>query len=90
MLKRTGKTTLDNTLTKGPGNAAKALGISKEHSGINLGKDDIYIASDGFEIKETAIGISRRIGVESSGEAALFPYRFYVKGNAFVSSYPNK
>ena len=90
MLNRTGKPELDNTLTKGPGNAAKALGISKGHSGINLVKDEIYIAADGFKIKETAIGISRRIGVESSGDAALLPYRFYVKGNRFVSSYPNK
>jgi DNA-3-methyladenine glycosylase len=90
MLKRTGKQKLDNTLTKGPGNATKALGISKEHSGINLVKDEIYIAADGFKITETSIGISRRIGIESSGDAALLPYRFYVKGNPFVSSYPNK
>jgi DNA-3-methyladenine glycosylase len=90
MLKRTGKPKLDNTLTKGPGNAAKALGISKAHSGMNLGKDGIYIADDGFKIRETAIGISRRIGVESAQEDALLPYRFYIKGNIFVSSYPNK
>ena len=90
MLKRTGKLKLDNTLTKGPGNAAKALGISKLNSGANLLNDEIYIAEDGLEIAETAIGISRRIGVESAGEAALLPYRFYVKGNRFVSSYPNK
>ena len=90
MLKRTGKPKLENTLTKGPGNAAKALGISKGYSGINLMKDEIYIAEDGFEIPEASIGISRRIGVESSMEAALLPYRFYVKGNRFVSSYPNK
>jgi len=90
MLQRTGKTKLDNTLTKGPGNAAKALGISKEHSGINLLKDEIYIAADGFKITEASIGISRRIGIEGSGEAALLPYRFYIKGNRFVSSYPNK
>lgn len=90
MLKRTGKLKPDNTLTKGPGNAAKALGISKEHSGINLLKDEIYIADDGLEFAETSIGISRRIGVEGSGDAALLPYRFYLKGNGFVSSYPNK
>ncbi len=90
MLKRTGKLKLDNTLTKGPGNASKALGISKGHSGINLIKDEIYIADDGYEIKETAIGISKRIGIDSSGDAALLPYRFYIKGNKFVSSYPNK
>jgi DNA-3-methyladenine glycosylase len=90
MLKRTGKPQLDNTLTKGPGNAAKALGISKGHSGINLMKDEIYIADDGFKITAASVGISRRVGVESSGDAALLPYRFYLKGNPFVSSYPNK
>ena len=90
MLRRTGKIKLDNSLTKGPGNAAKALGISKHHSGIHLLKNEIYIADDRFEIEDDKIGISRRIGVESSGDAALLPYRFYIKGNSFVSSYPNK
>jgi len=90
MLKRTGKKTADNTLTRGPGNAAKAMGISKDHSGINLTKNEIFIAEDDFRFDKSRIGISRRIGVESSGEAARLPYRFYAKGNPFVSSYPNK
>ena len=90
MLGRTGKIKLDNSLTKGPGNAAKALGISKVNSGINLHQPEINIAEDEFEITEESIGVSRRIGVESSGDAALKPFRFYVKGNRFVSSYPNK
>jgi DNA-3-methyladenine glycosylase len=90
MLKRTGKPKLDNSLTKGPGNAAKALGISKIHSGINLLKDKIYIGDDGFAIHQSLIGASTRIGIGGSGDAAFKPYRFYVKGNRFVSSYPNK
>jgi DNA-3-methyladenine glycosylase len=90
MLKRTGKIKLDKTLTKGPGNAAKALGISKNNSGLNLLHQKIFIASDDLVIEKKLIGTSRRIGVESSGEAALLPYRFYIKGNPFVSSYPNK
>lgn len=90
MLKRTGKKTIDNTLTRGPGNAAKALGISKGHSGINLAKNEIFITDDGFEVNKKILGTSRRIGVESSGDAALLPYRFYIKENPFVSSYPNK
>lgn len=90
MVARTGKIKLDNSLTKGPGNAAKAMGISKNNSGISLLKNEIYISDDGFPISNKLIGISRRIGVESSGEAALLPYRFYVKKNPFVSSYPNK
>lgn len=90
MLKRTGKQKLDNSLTKGPGNTAKALGISKDNSGISLLRNEIYIADDGFEIQRKIMGVSRRIGVEGSGDGALKPYRFYVKGNPFVSSYPNK
>jgi DNA-3-methyladenine glycosylase len=90
MLERTGKKKSDSSLTRGPGNAAKALGISKIHSGINLIKDEIYIADDGLVIEQNLLGISRRIGIESSGDAALKPYRFYIKGNRFVSSYPNK
>mgnify|MGYP001413856259 CR=1 FL=1 len=90
MLARTGKIKSDNSLTKGPGNAAKAMGISKDNSGVNLLKDEIYISDDGFQINNKLIGTSRRIGVESSGEAAFLPYRFYVKRNRFVSSYPNK
>ncbi len=90
MLKRTGKLKADNTLTKGPGNVAKALGISKTYTGISLLGDEIFIADDEVKVDKKMIGVSKRIGVESSGDAALKPYRFYVKGNKYVSSYPNK
>lgn len=90
MLTRTGKIKFDYTLTKGPGNAAKALGLHKLHSGINLLSNEIFIVDDGLIIEHKVIGISSRIGIENSGDAALKPYRFYVKGNKFVSTYPNK
>ena len=93
MLKRTNKKTLDNTLTKGPGNVGKALGISKDHSGLNLSGNKIFICEDKQSnnfLTGELIGSSKRIGVESAGSAALLPYRFYVKGNKFVSGYPNK
>lgn len=90
MQARTGKRKADNSLTKGPGNAAKALGISKMHSGINLLKGEIYIADDGYTIVANSIGISKRIGIDGTGDAVLKPYRFYMRGNPFVSSYPNK
>jgi DNA-3-methyladenine glycosylase len=90
MLQRTGKLKLDNTLTKGPGNVGKALGISKNHSGLNLLGNKIFIADDDKVFKESEIGTSKRIGVESAGAAALYPYRFFVKGNKYVSGYPNK
>ncbi len=85
MLQRTGKLKADNTLTRGPGNVGKALGISKQHSGLHLLDDEIYLMSDGFILDEDKIGISNRIGVESAGPDALLPYRFYVRGNKYVS-----
>ena len=91
MLQRTGKTKIDYTLTKGPGNVGKALGISKKHSGLLLLDGEIYICEDKQStVPESEIGKSKRIGVESAGADALLPYRFYIKGNKFVSGRPVK
>lgn len=85
MLKRTGKNKLDKTLTRGPGNVGKALGIFKHHSGLFLLDDEIFLMDNGEKNPDENIGISKRIGVESAGTDALLPYRFYVKGNQYVS-----
>jgi DNA-3-methyladenine glycosylase len=85
MLKRTGKKALDKTLTRGPGNVGKALGIFKHHSGDSLSGNNIYLMDDYSKISEDQIGTSARIGVEGAGPDALLPYRFYLKGNKFVS-----
>ena len=96
MLKRTGKKNLDNTLTRGPGNVGKALGIFKEHSGALLSGNKIFICEndrrqDGSKPSDALTGRSKRIGVEGAGlPAANYPYRFYIRGNKFVSGYPNK
>jgi DNA-3-methyladenine glycosylase len=85
MLQRTGKKVLDKTLTRGPGNVGKALGIFKHHSGNHLLGNEIFLAEDTIKIPAENIGISARIGVESAGQDALLPYRFYVKSNKYVS-----
>ncbi len=85
MLKRTGKNELDRTLTRGPGNVGKALGIFKHHSGLKLTSKEIYILEDKFSLREENIGTSIRIGVESAGPDGLLPYRFYIRGNKYVS-----
>ncbi len=85
MLIRTGKKKLDYTLTKGPGNVSKALGINTKHTGVTLLDDVIYIADDGFRYDENLITATPRIGVNYAGEDALLPYRFIVKGNGYVS-----
>jgi DNA-3-methyladenine glycosylase len=88
MLQRVGKKVLDNTLTRGPGNLSKALGLFTKHSGISLRSKDLFIADDGFVFSKKEIAASHRIGVDYAGNDALLPYRFYVKGNPFVSCKP--
>lgn len=85
MLERTGKKPADFTLTRGPGNVGKALGITTDFSGVSLMGDTIYLCNDGFQPTEADIGNSKRIGVEGAGEDALLPYRFYIRNNPFVS-----
>ena len=79
------KKVADATITKGPGNVAKALGINKIYSGENLLGSNIFIMADANFISKKQIGISKRIGVDYAGEDALLPYRFYLKGNKYVS-----
>lgn len=85
MLERTGKKKLDYTLTKGPGNVSKALGISTGHSGISLQSKELFIAEDDFVPAKKEIVAVARIGVEYAARDAALPYRFYLKGNPFVS-----
>ncbi len=88
MLERTGKEKLDNTITRGPGNVSKALGIHTAHSGLSLLSKNLFIADDGFAYNKTEILTSPRIGVDYAGKDALLPYRFYIKSNPFVSGKP--
>jgi DNA-3-methyladenine glycosylase len=84
MLRRTNKKQLDHTLTRGPGNVSKALGISfKHHSGHSLLSKDLFIAEDNFVLNKKDVASSPRIGVDYAGDDASLPYRFYIKGNAF-------
>ena len=85
MLERTGKKTWDNTVTSGPGRVGKALGFHTSQCGLSLVSDELYIADDGFHVKESAIVSSPRIGVDYAGAHAEWHYRFYIKGNPYVS-----
>ena len=85
MLLRTGKKKPDYTLTRGPGNVSKALGIYTKHNGIFLSDEKLFIADDGKKYTRSDIVASPRIGVDYAGEDAKLPYRFYVRGNPYVS-----
>ena len=85
MLLRTGKPKADFTLTRGPGNVSKALGIFTRHTGYDLCSEEIFIADDGLRLKPKQIITTTRIGVDYAAEDSLLPYRFIVKDNPYVS-----
>ncbi len=85
MLQRTGKKKPDRTLTSGPGNVAKALGLLVSHSGVSLLDEAVFIADDGYALKKKDIVATTRIGVDYAGEDALLPYRFFIRDNIYVS-----
>jgi DNA-3-methyladenine glycosylase len=85
MLRRTGKEKLDFTLTRGPGNLSRALGLVTLHTGASLHGDEIFIGDDGYRPRKAEIGVSPRIGVDYAGPDAELPYRFFIKGNRYVS-----
>ena len=76
-------------ITKGPGSVAKALGISRKINAMSLQSDVIWVEDRGLVFPDEEVAAGPRIGVDYAGEDALLPYRFYVKGNIYVSK-PNK
>jgi DNA-3-methyladenine glycosylase len=85
MLQRTGKKVVDNTLTRGPGNVSRALGIYTQHTGEDLKSRIFFIAADSFRLTKMQVASTPRIGVQYAAEDALLPYRFFIKGNPYVS-----
>ena len=71
-------------ITSGPGKLTKALGIDRTFDGKYLNGADVWIEA-GQNINTRLIASSTRIGIDYAGEDALFPWRFSIKDNAWVS-----
>lgn len=89
MLVRRNMPVLKPNITAGPGSVAKALGISRRINAFSLQGDAIWLEDRGLIFPDEQIKAGPRIGVAYAAEDALLPYRFYVKGNIYVSK-PNK
>jgi DNA-3-methyladenine glycosylase len=90
MLQRRGKRQADFSLTRGPGSVAQAMGIHTRHTGLSLQSAELYLADDGLLYQPQEVIATPRIGVAYAAEDALLPYRFLVKGNAYVSGKKNE
>ena len=68
-------------LTSSPGKTCQAFGIDRQHSGIDLTGDEIFIL-DEEKLNSKEIGISKRIGITRSVD---LPWRFFIKNNLYLS-----
>jgi DNA-3-methyladenine glycosylase len=77
-------------LTNGPGKLCMALNITRKDNGEDLCNSRLYIADEINDSREKTIEDSdiistKRINIDYAEEAADYPWRFYIKGNKYVS-----
>ena len=61
-------------LSNGPGKLCNALKITKDHNGIDLTGDEIYVEDDGF--RDFHVEKTKRINIDYAEEARDFLWRF--------------
>lgn len=74
-------------ISSGPGSAAKALGIDRTFNQKDLSGSEIWIENHNTQYSLDEIESGPRVGVAYAGEDALLPWRFWIKGNKYVSKY---
>jgi DNA-3-methyladenine glycosylase len=85
MARRRGVSASEFRLTAGPGALTQALGIRMDWCGSDLVCGPISIEDDGVKVPTAMIETGRRVGVNYAGPAARFPWRFWIRGNRWVS-----
>ena len=74
----------DTRLCQGPGALAQALGLNKSFNGKSLRGNEIWIEHADL-IPEEQIIASARVGMNFDGPYKTIPWRFYIRGNRYVS-----
>lgn len=85
MLLRRNMASVKPNLTAGPGVMSMALGINKQLYGTDLTGSTLWLEDKGLELDSASIAAGPRIGIDYAGEDALLPWRFWLKGNKWVS-----
>lgn len=84
MSKRRGVEPHRTALTNGPGKLTSAMGLDASHYGEDLCGSRLFLAPG---VSRT-VGVSPRINIDYAGEHALLPWRYFERGNRYVSVAP--
>jgi DNA-3-methyladenine glycosylase len=74
----------DYKLTNGPGKLCMALGIDRRLDNADLLKNEVWIERR-MELAKQAIASGPRVGIDYAEGWVDKPWRFWIKGNRFVS-----
>jgi DNA-3-methyladenine glycosylase len=85
MANRRSKPVGDYAMLKGPGALSQALGIDLALYGLPVTSPHVWLEDRAILLQENELRVGPRIGVDSSGEDALHPWRYWVAGSRYVS-----
>ena len=69
-------------LCNGPGKLCSAMGITREHYGMSLCGNELYITEG---VKEFRVKTSERVNIDYAEECRKFLWRYFAEGSNFVS-----
>ncbi|MDP8234646.1 MAG: DNA-3-methyladenine glycosylase [Candidatus Saelkia tenebricola] len=71
-------------LANGPSKIAQALGLNKEFYGRSVENNRLYFL-EGEKVSSKEIALAPRINIDYAQCAKDYPWRFFIKGNKFIS-----
>ncbi|HEX8502860.1 MAG TPA: DNA-3-methyladenine glycosylase [Pyrinomonadaceae bacterium] len=86
LMKERRPVTKERELTSGPGKLCRALGLDLTFDGEDLTRGGrVWLEETGARFDPEQVAAGPRIGVAYAGEDALNPWRFWLRGNEYVS-----
>lgn len=82
--RRRGERTKDRSLARGPGCFCQALGVNREHNGVDLMTTETLRLRPGEPVGRSRTASGHRVGVSLAHDV---PWRFWVLGEPSVSAY---
>jgi DNA-3-methyladenine glycosylase len=85
LMRRRRRAPSDRELTNGPGKLCQALGIDRALDAADLLGPRVWIEWRERPVPLSAIARGPRVGIDYAGQWATMPWRFWIRGNPFVS-----
>lgn len=85
LMEKRRKTKQVTALASGPGKICQAFGITKRMNGEMISGDVLWIEDRGETVCDSAVAAVPRVGVDYAGACKEYPWRWYIKNNAYIS-----